>query len=168
MSVTVSRTVSPFGAWGIHVGLKTTPIISRTRRMMYLFHTGLSPFFQRRSEASFPSLPAGINTDDSDPLRAGIEACHKAPLSGSVGTPLLGGVAIVSSHFFGSSFSNPNNSGKTQETKEFKECGAATPPRFFMPHPPLCPCGERLAVLSGMKNTPDFTGQTASENRVAR
>ena len=92
------------------------------------------------SLAAAPSLPAGINTDDSDPLRAGIEARYKAPLSGSVGTPLLGGVAIVSSHFSGSSFSNPNINGKPQETKEFKECGAGTPPRFFPVHPPLCPC----------------------------
>ena len=128
----------------------------------------LSPSPQHRRCGPFPSLPAGINTDDSDPLRAGIEACHSAPLSGSVGTPLLGGVAIVSSNFSGSSFSNPNNSGKPQETKEFKECGAATPPRFFMPHPPLCPCGEKHAVLWGMKNTPDLAPQTGSENRVAR
>ena len=57
-------------------------------------------FFQRRSGASFPRLPAGINTDDSDPLRAGIEACHSAPLSGSVGTPLLGGGRYRLPEFF--------------------------------------------------------------------
>ena len=47
-----------------------------------------------------PSLTAGINTDDSDPLGAGIEACHSAPLSGSVGTPLFGGGRYRLPEFF--------------------------------------------------------------------
>ena len=55
-----------------------------------------------------------------------------------------------------------------RKTKEFKECGAATPPRFFMEHPPLCPCSKKHAVPRGMKNTPDLAPQTGSENRVAR
>ena len=42
------------------------------------------------------------------------------------------------------------------------------PHSFFMPHPPLCPCGKKHAVPSGMKNTPDLAPQTGSENRVAR
>ena len=42
------------------------------------------------------------------------------------------------------------------------------PPRFFMPYPPLCPCGKKHAAPSGMKNTPDLAPQTGSENRVAR
>ena len=43
-----------------------------------------------RLSGPFPSLPAGINTDDSDPW-AGIVACYKVPLSGPVGTPVSGG-----------------------------------------------------------------------------
>ena len=54
------------------------------------------PSRQPPSGASFPSLPAGINTDDSDPSWGRIEAWNTVPLSGPVGTPLLGGVAIVS------------------------------------------------------------------------
>ena len=52
----------------------------------------LAPFHRSLLSApSFPSLPAGINTDDSDPLGAGIVACYKVPLSGPVGTPVSGG-----------------------------------------------------------------------------
>ena len=54
---------------------------------------GPCAFFQRPSGASFPSLPAGINTDDSDPLRAGIGGTVlSGRYRGSVGNPpFLGG-----------------------------------------------------------------------------
>ena len=90
------------------------------------------------------------------------------PLSGPVGTPVSGGVAIVSPDFSVSSSWNPNSRVKQQKTKEFKETWDAPPSRFFMPHPPLCPWGKKHAVLWGMKNTPDLAPQTGSENRVAR
>ena len=90
------------------------------------------------------------------------------PLSGPVGTPVSGGVAIVSPDFSVSARGKPISMDKPQKTKEFKECGAGTPPRFFPVHPPLCPCTEKQAVVCTMKNTRILLGQPASENRVAR
>ena len=90
------------------------------------------------------------------------------PLSGPVGTPVSGGVAIVSPDFSVSARGKPISRDKPQKTKEFKESGAGTPPRFFPVHPPLCPCTEKHAVLSTTKKRPKFAYQTGSENRVAR
>ena len=42
-----------------------------------------------------PSLPAGINKDESDPAWDRIEAWNIAPLSGITCPPTLGGVALV-------------------------------------------------------------------------
>ncbi len=60
---------------------------------------GPSPFRQRLRWGVAPSLPAGINKDDSDPHGARIEACYTAPLSGPHDPPLFGGVAIVPPDF---------------------------------------------------------------------
>ena len=62
--------------------------------------------------------------------------------------PFRGGVAIVFPDFSVSSLWNPNSRGKPQKTKEFKECGDVPPPRFFMEHPPLCPCSKKHAAPS--------------------
>ena len=61
------------------------------------------------------------------------------PLSGPVGTPLLGGVAIVSPDFSVSSLWKPNSRGKPQKTKEFKECGVFHPHGFLCSTPPFVP-----------------------------
>ena len=90
------------------------------------------------------------------------------PLSGPVGTPLSGGVAIVSPDFSVSASWKPISRDKPRKTKDFEECGDVPPSRFFMPHPPLCPWRKKHAVLWDMKNTPDLAPQTGSENRVAR
>ena len=52
---------------------------------------GLSPFLQRPFLGAVPSLPAGINTDDSDPLGPDRGAAPAVPLSGPGGTPVSGG-----------------------------------------------------------------------------
>ena len=123
----------------------TAPLGCGSRRLKGATVEGIGEAgpFGAPSGASFPSLPAGINTDDSDPLGAGVGACHIAPLHGTAGTPLLGGVAIVFPDFSVSSLWKPNSSGKPQKTKDFKECGGVPPPQLFMPHPPLCPCGKK-------------------------
>ena len=64
--------------------------------------TGLSPFRQRPCWGAVPSLPAGINEDDSGPSWGRIEACNTLPLSGPHDPPLWGGVAIVLPDFAGS------------------------------------------------------------------
>ena len=51
-------------------------------------------------------------------------------------TPFSGGVAIVSPGFSVSARGKPITRDKPQKTKEFKESGAGTPPRFFLVHPP--------------------------------
>ena len=112
----------------------------------------LPPLRCRRC-SPFPGLPAGINTDDSDPLGPGIGACYKVPLSGPVGTPVSGGVAIVFPDFSLSSLWNPNSRGNPRKTKEVKESGDVPPPRFFMFHPPLCPCNKKHAAPSNTKTS---------------
>ena len=91
----------------------------------------------------FPSLPAGINTDDSDPLVAGIVAWNTVPLSGPVGTPLFWGVLSSSLIFLYRHYGSRIVGGKHRKTKEFKECEAGTPTRFFLEHPPFCPCTKK-------------------------
>ena len=78
------------------------------------------------------------------------------PLSGPQGTPVSGGVAIVFFDFSVSSLWKPNSRGKPQKTKDFKECGGVPPPRFFMPHPPLCPWGKKLSGPQGHEKHPRF------------
>ena len=98
-------------------------------------------------------------------------ACYKVPLSGPVGTPVSGGVAIVSivsPDFSVSARGNPISRDKSRKTKEFKESGDVTPTALFLLHPPFCPCNKKHAVVCNMKNTPDLAPQTGSENRVAR
>ena len=90
------------------------------------------------------------------------------PLSGPVGTPLLGGVAIVFPDFSVSSLWKPNSRGKPQKTKEFKECGVLHPHAFYATPPPLSLYRKKHAAPRNMKNTPDLAPQTGSENRVAR
>ena len=60
----------------------------------------LSPSPQHRRCGPFPSLPAGINTDDSDPLGAGVGACHIAPLHGAACPPRFGGGRYRLPRFF--------------------------------------------------------------------
>ena len=91
----------------------------------------------------FPSLPAGINTDDSDPLGPDRGTVLSAAI-GAAGNPRFGGgVAIVSPDFSVSARGKPISRGKPRKTKEFKESVAGTPPRFFPVHPPVCPCTEK-------------------------
>ena len=98
-----------------------------------------------RSWASFPSLPAGINTDDSDPLgpdrglprRTSIGASRNPPFGGgALSSPLIFlyrhyGIRIVGANH--------------RKKKSLRNVG--------LPHPPLCPWGKKHAVLWGMKNT---------------
>ena len=95
-------------------------------------------------------------------------ACYKVPLSGPVGTPVSGGVAIVFPDFSVSARRKPISRDKPRKTKEFKESWDVTPPALFLLHHPLCPCNKKHAVVCNMKNTPDLAPQTGSENRVAR
>ena len=104
---------------------------------------GLSPFLQRPFLGAVPSLPAGINTDDSDPLGPDRGAAPQCRYRGQEEPPFRGGVAIVFPDFSVSSLWKPNSRGKPKTTKEFKESVGAPPPRFFMPRPPLCPWGTK-------------------------
>ena len=65
---------------------------------------------RRRSRSvRFPSLPAGINTDDSDPLRATSRRATLHAYSWPQVTPFSGGVAIVFPDFSVSSLWNPSS-----------------------------------------------------------
>ena len=64
-------------------------------------------------------------------------ACYKVPLSGPVGTPVSGGVAIVSPDFSVSARWKPISRYKPRKTKDFKECWAGTPPHFSCYTPPF-------------------------------
>ena len=54
-------------------------------------HQYLSPFRQRPRLGAVPSLPAGINRDDSDPAWGRIVAWDIEPLFGAAGDPRFGG-----------------------------------------------------------------------------
>ena len=58
--------------------------------------------------------------------------------------------------------------GKPRKTKEFKEYGAGTPPRFFMEHPPPLSLYQKIGGPQFHEKHPKFARQTGSENRVAR
>ena len=82
------------------------------------------------------------------------------PLSGPVGTPLSGGVAIVSPDFSVSARGKPISRDKPRKTNEFKESGSGTPPPLSLYRKVAGPqYHEKL-----LKSAP----QTGSENRVAR
>ena len=68
---------------------------------------------------------------------------HSAAI-GAAGNPPLGGGSLSSSLIFlYRHYGIRIVVGKPQKTKEFKECGAGTPPRFFLEHPPFCPCSKK-------------------------
>ena len=90
------------------------------------------------------------------------------PLSGPVGTPVSGGVAIVSPYFSVSARGKPISRDKPQKTKEFKESGAGTPPRFFPVHPPPLSLYRKACGPQYHEKLFKFAPQTGSENRVAR
>ena len=100
---------------------------------------------RRRSRSvRFPSLPAGINTDDSDPPERPEWECHIARLLVAAGNPVFGGGSLSSPWIFlYRRYGNRIVVSNIMKTKEFKESWAGTPPRFFMPHPPLCVCGSK-------------------------
>ena len=85
------------------------------------------------------------------------------PLSGPVGTPLLGGVAIVSSDFSVSARGKPISRDKPQKTKEFKESGAGTPPRFFSGTPPPLSLYRKACGPQYHEKRPILGAQTGSE-----
>ena len=111
---------------------------------------------RRRSRSvRFTSLPAGINTDDSDPLRATSRRATLHAYSWPQVTPFSGGSLSSSRIFLYRHYGIRVIGGKPMKTKEFKESVAGTPPRFFLVHPPLCVCGTKYAVICNMK-TPRF------------
>ena len=61
--------------------------------------------------ALLPSLPAGINEDDSDPHGGTGTVCRNAPLLGPHDPPLFGGVAIVLPDFAASARVSPMYKG---------------------------------------------------------
>ena len=64
--------------------------------------------------------------------------------TGPQGTPFSGGVALSSFRIFlYRHYGIRIVGGNMRKTKEFKECGAGTPPRLFLVHPPLCPCNKK-------------------------
>ena len=88
------------------------------------------------------------------------------PLSGPVGTPLLGGVAIVSRIFLYQPRGKPISMDKPQKTKEFKESGPVHP-HAFSGTPPFVPVPK--SSRSPVPRKPlKLARQTGSENRVAR
>ena len=80
--------------------------------MNRLHFIGPFPFFQRAREGAVPSLPAGINEDESDPAWGRIEAWNLAPLSGPHDPPLFWGVALVLPDLPGSARARPMSRGQ--------------------------------------------------------
>ena len=94
---------------------------------------------------------------------------HSAAIGAGRNPPFGGGGALSSPLIFlyrhhGSRIVGANH--RKQRTS--RNVGLEHPHSFLCHTPPLCPCGEKHAAPSGMKNTPDLAPQTGSENRVAR
>ena len=103
-----------------------------------------------------PSLPAGINTDDSDPLgpdRGNVTQCR---YRGRMPPPFSGGSLSSSLIFLYRHYGSRIVGVKPRKTKEFKESGDVTPPALFLLHPPLCPCNKKHADPSNTKNAPNW------------
>ena len=73
-----------------------------------------------------PSLPAGINKDESDPAWDRIEAWNIAPLSGITCPPLWGGVALVPLFFSRSTRGGRFTADKHSGMREIGESGCGT------------------------------------------
>ena len=102
-----------------------------------------------------PSLPAGINTDDSDPLRDPSRSATLHAYSWPQGTPFSGGVLSSSRIFLYRHYGIRIAGGNPRKTKDFKESGVGTPPRFFLVHPPFVSVAQNMRSFVPLK-TPRF------------
>ena len=84
---------------------------------------------------------------------------HSAAI-GAGRNPRFGGVAIVSPDFSVSARGKPISRDEPWKTKEFKECGAGTPPPLSL--------FQKISGPQFHEKHPKFARQTSSENRVAR
>ena len=82
------------------------------------FHSSVSLPSAPPLGALLPSLPAGINEDDSDLAWGRIEAWNSAPLSGPHAPPGFRGVAIVLPDFPGSARVRPLRQGRQPQRNE--------------------------------------------------
>ena len=113
---------------------------------------GLSPFRQHPLLGAVPSLPAGINENESDPSGAEYEVCNSVPLFGvTCPPPLLRGVALVPLFFSRSAragrFTWDNHSGM----REICEIRCATPIIRKLQHPPSNPVANNMRPPVALK-----------------
>ena len=90
------------------------------------------------------------------------------PLSGPVGTPLLGGVAIVSPDFSVSARGKPNSRMQITENKRVQGMWGWNTPTLFSGTPPLLSLFQKACGSKFHEKHPKFARQIGSENRVAR
>ena len=106
------------------------------------FHRFHVPSGSAPSGASFPSLPAGINTDDSDPLGAGVGRATSRRYTGPQETPFRGGSLSSSLIFLYRHYGSRIVGANHRKQKTSRNVVVFHPHAFLCHTPPFVPVAK--------------------------